>query len=269
MAVGEARNAERLDSLFQQADVPPCPEGWSVGPPSFVGIGAPRCGTSWWFRVIVSHRDVSFVRGVSPKEVNYFWARRDRPSLSDEEIAGYHRYFPRPPDVPVTGEWTPDYMYSPLLPGHLQQAAPNARLLILLRDPVDRFASGVTRGRRLAAEHGIEGAEAEIAARNTARGTYFEAVARVLEAVGRDRVLVLQYERCRADYPGELRRTHEFLGIDPDRGFSPPMRDTRERSLPDAERRRLAQLYAPDVRRLAQLLPELDPELWPNVAKLV
>jgi hypothetical protein len=253
---GEAGNAARLDELFRQADVPACPEGWSVGPPGFVGIGAPRCGTSWWFRVVTAHRDVSHLRGVQPKEVHYFSARREGP-LSDEEVAGYHRYFPR----------SPDYMYIPSLPGQLQQAAPDARLLVMLRDPVDRFVSGNARGRRLAAQDGIAGAEAEIATRNTERGMYFEPVARALGAFGRDRVLVLQYERCRADYDRELRRTHEFLGLDPDRGFAPPIREPRDRPVAEEERLRLGEQYAADVRRLAELLPDLDVSCWPNVAR--
>jgi hypothetical protein len=269
MAPGDAGNAEQLDSLFRQADLPASPEGWTVGPPGFVGVGAPRCGTSWWFRVVTAHPDVSYVRGLHHKEVNYFWGRRDRAKLSAEEIAGYHRYFPRSREARLVGEWTPDYMYSPVLPQQLQQAAPEARLLVLLRDPVDRFTSGFTRGRRLAAKQGIEGAEDEIASRNMQRGMYFEPVARVLDSFGHDRVLVLQYERCRADYPAELRRTHRFLGLDPERGPAPPQRDPRERSLPDDERGRLAELYAPDVRRLSELLPDLDVSLWPNVAKLV
>ena len=166
----------------------------------------------------------------------------------------------------MTGEWSPDYMYNPDLPAQLQQAAPGARVLVLLRDPVDRFISGNTRGRRLAAEHGIHGAEADIAARNTERGMYFEPVARALEAFGRDRVLVLQYERCQSDYEGELRRTHGFLGLDPERGPAPPIRPPRARSASEEERTRLGELYAPDVRRLAGLVPDLEVERWPNVA---
>jgi sulfotransferase family protein len=256
----------RLDELFQQADVPACPEGWSVGPPGFVGIGAPRCGTSWWFRAVTTHPDVSHVRGVQPKEVHYFSGRSGRP-LTEDEVVAYHRYFPRAPEAPVVGEWTPDYMYSPSLPGQLEQAAPGARLLVLLRDPVDRFVSGNMRGRRLAARNGIAGAEAEIAARNTERGMYWAPAARVLDAFGRDRVLVLQYERCRAEYATELRRTHEFLGLDPDRGFAPPMREPRERPVPEEERHRLGELYAPDVRKLMGMLPDLDASYWPNVAR--
>jgi hypothetical protein len=269
MGPGEAANAERLDSLFRQAPMPERPSGWVLGPPTFVGIGAPRCGTSWWFRVIGTHPDVSYVRGAQPKEVHYFWGRRDRPRLTPEEVEEYHRYFPRSPDAPNVGEWTPDYMYSATFPGQLNQTAPEARLLVLLRDPVDRYISGFTRGLRLAAKNGIEGAEPDIADRNAGRGLYFEPVARAIEAFGRDRMLFLQYEHCLADYPGALRRTHEFLGLDPERANMPPQREPRDRDFPEEERRRLAEVYAPDVVKLASLLPELDVSMWANVAPLV
>jgi Sulfotransferase domain len=266
MAEAQAGNAERLDSLFQSPPEPACPDGWLLGPPGFVGVGAPRSGTSWWYRVVTAHPDVCFVRGLHAKEVNFFGPLADRPALAAEEVTRYHRYFPRPPGEQVVGEWTPDYMYSPVLPQQLAQAAPDVRVLVLLRDPVDRFASGFMRGRRLAAERGIEGADDEIAARNVKRGMYHEPIARLLGGVGRDRVLVLQYERCREQYGAELRRTHEFLGLDPDRAPSPPVREPRDRPLEAAERARLGELFAPDVRRLADLLPELDVALWPSVS---
>jgi Sulfotransferase domain len=265
MASEQAGKVERLDSLFRQATIPSCPEGWSVGPPGFVGVGAPRSGTTWWHRVVTAHPDVCYVRGLHPKEIHFF---HDGAALSEEQVREYHRYFPRSPESLLVGEWTPDYMYCPTLPQQLAQAAPGARLLVLLRDPVDRFTSGVIRGRRLAADSGIEDADSEIAKRNLERGMYFEPIARMLEAFGRENLLVLQYERCLTAYGAELRRTHEFLGLDPDRGPAPPRRKPRERSLPAGERDRLAELYAPDVRRLAELVPQLDVSLWPNVVRL-
>jgi hypothetical protein len=262
MAEAEAGNAERLRALFRP---PSPPAGWSTGPPSFVGVGAPRSGTSWWFRVICAHRDVCFARGLHAKETGFLRGLGDR-DLSSDEVAEYHRYFLRPPGAQIVGEWTPDYMYGQAFPRQLRQAAPAAHVLVLLRDPVDRFISGVTRGRRLAADNGIEGADARITARNVALSMYFEPVSRLLDAFGRDRVLVLQYERCRAHCAAEVRRTHEFLGLDPEGAPAPPPREPRDRPLPDEERRDLAERFAPDVRRLANLLPEIDVALWPSVA---
>src|SRR2546425_10749941 len=114
--MAEAGNAARLDSLFAHPEPPSCPEGWSVGPPAFVGVGAPRSGTSWWYRVIGAHPDVCIVRGLHVKEVNFFSGLGDRAALTTDAVARYHSYFPRAPGGQLAGEWTPDYMYSGALP---------------------------------------------------------------------------------------------------------------------------------------------------------
>jgi hypothetical protein len=94
----------------------------------------------------------------------------------------------------------------------------------------------------------------------------------VLASFPREHVLILQYERCRAGYEGELERTYRFLGLDPSNrpaGERNAPGDPRIRDLPQSERDRLAREYAPDVARLAQLAPEVDPALWNSVRGLL
>ena len=50
---------------------PAIPEGWQVGPPHFVGVGAQKAGTSWWNRLIEAHPDVVNAGG-QPKELHFF-----------------------------------------------------------------------------------------------------------------------------------------------------------------------------------------------------
>jgi hypothetical protein len=266
-------NANELVAPLQpvpEPEPPALPEGWRTGPPDFVGVGAQRSGTTWWHRLISVHPDVCFERGIHRKEVHFFDTLSGREQLSEEEVERYGRHFPRPPRGQIVGEWTPDYMDLPWVSRQLAQAAPEARVLVLLRDPVDRYASGFARASRIAADKGIEGIEARLVERHIERSMYFDQVSRVLDAYPRDRVLLLQYEACRARRDEELKRTYRFLGIDP--GLGPPAaelvsREPRERSLSAAERERLAALFAPDVRKLADLVPDLDPSLWPSVAK--
>jgi hypothetical protein len=246
---------------------PKTPAGWIVAPPDFVGVGAQRSGTTWWHRVIVVHPGVAFQRGVHFKEVHFFDPLEGVDPLPAEYAERYHRHFPRPPGT-VTGEWTPRYMHDAWIPPQIQQAAPAARILVMLRDPVDRYISGAARQHRLAREAGRDGATAEEIADQEERGLYAGQMQRLIDTFGRERLLVLQYERCRESFTSEAHRTYEFLGVDPE--FVPVApnaapRDARERDVTDAERRRLAERYAADVRRLAELLPEIDPELWPNM----
>ena len=104
-----------------------------------------KCGTSWWFSLILAHPDV---HGPVKKELlffnrNFFRQFRDR-DCSDAELEAYHQWFPRPAGS-TTGEWTPSYLFSYRLPPILQRAAPKAKLLVLLRDPVERYRSDISR----------------------------------------------------------------------------------------------------------------------------
>ena len=112
---------------------PECPPDWRTGPPDFVGIGAYRSGTTWLYEMIAAHPDVAIPPG-RPKELHFFesfWEGGFTPA----EVARYHRYFPRPAGK-LVGEWTPRYMFDSWTPRMLAVAAPEARLLVVLRDPV-------------------------------------------------------------------------------------------------------------------------------------
>jgi hypothetical protein len=254
-----------------QARAVAVPEGWPVGPPDFVGVGAQRAGTSWWYQLIAAHPDVSFHRGVHVKETHFFDDLQDVEELDAALVERYHRCFPRAPGT-LVGEWTPRYMLDSWTPRQIASAAPDARILILLRDPVDRYASGFARSLRLARERGETPSEARIDLDQTARGLYNDQVRRVLHAFPREHVLILQYERCRVELEPELHRTHDFLGLAP--GFLPVgernlPREPRERSTARSERERLARVFAPDVRALLEVAPEIDPDLWPSVRDLL
>jgi len=252
---------------------PACPEGWVTAPPDFVGVGAQRCGTTWWFRQIMLHPRVFFDDGVHRKEVHYFDSLSGVDGLSPEQVAFYARYFPRPPHGRLVGEWTPRYLYDPWVPSQLAQAAPRARVLVMLRDPVERYVSGVRWQSRLldGSGGGTVPTLEMITEQQRRRSLYAEQIARLLEAFPREQVLILQYERCRDRYEEELERTYEFLGLDS--AFRPPPDNRPEptagSALPDAEGADLARRYAADVKRLIEIAPEIDASMWPNVRDLV
>jgi hypothetical protein len=241
---------------------PSIPAGWQPGPPDFVGVGTARSGTTWWDELIHAHPDVARAPG-APKEIHFFDRFWDG-SWSDERIPEYHAYFPRPHGTRA-GEWTPGYMFDPWSVALLARAAPEARLLVLLRDPVERFRSGMTlTENRLT----LTWSPREAAVGGFARGCYADQLASVFTAVPRDRVLVLQYERCVRETREELRRTYAFLGLDPAAtdAVDVARRVNESRSakvaLRDDQRAALVRAYAPENERLAALVPDLDLSLW-------
>jgi hypothetical protein len=248
------------------APPPACPPGWQTGPPDFVGVGAQRCGTTRWFRLIASHPEVA--SSPADKELHFF-DRFYGGGFGEADVSAYHAYFPRPAGAKA-GEWTPLYGSSAWVPRLLARAAPDARLLMLLRDPVERFVSALQHNTRLSHEQGMPLSRlAPVEAFR--RGLYHAEIEALSPYFDRSQLLVLQYERCAREPLEQLRRTFEFIGLD-DTGFSPSGLDANpnpQSSKPklDAETRNsYARAYREDVEALACAFPEIDLGLWPNFA---
>ena len=247
---------------------PTVPGGWVVAPPDFVGIGAQKAGTSWWSALIHEHPDVHRT-GDQPKELHFFdeyWESAFRSGDAER----YARYFPRPRSGGLAGEWTPGYIIDFWTPALIRRAAPGARILVLLRDPLERYRSSMA--------HTDDMSRAPLGRQDAMgayqRGLYAQQLRRVFAAFPREQVLVLQYERCRDDPAGELARTFRFLGLAPvaldASRFERPVNPTTAQKLeltPDL-RRALAQAYAPDLAALPALVPDLDLERWPTMHEL-
>ena len=195
-----------------------------------MGVGAARSGTIWWDSLVNQHPGVYRRAGV-PAAAHFFdrhWAG----GLGAGDIDRYHALFARPAGT-VSGEWTPGYMLDAWTPALLRQAAPEARLLVLLRDPVERFRSGIT----LAESHAAVGSTVRAAANAAfSRGLYAEQLLRLWRAYPREQVLVLQYERCVADALAQLSRTFAFLGLRTGHPARPRPRAAHQRE-PGAEGR--------------------------------
>jgi hypothetical protein len=153
--------------------------------------------------------------------------------------------------------------------------APEAKLLATVRDPVERYRSGVPQWRKYhSGDLGDEKREDDRARRQALRrGFYGEQLTRLAESVRRERILVLQYEQCARDPRREFAKTLDFLGLSP----WEPADELLERrfaaiavkeELSEEERQRLVEAYIPDVRMLLSFAPDLDLSLWPNFASM-
>lgn len=241
---------------------PPVPRpGETTGPPAFVGVGTQLCGARWWYLLVAGHPGVS-VRGDIGMERHYLSHFCTRP-FGAAEVRGYHGWFPRRPDT-ITGEWTPSYLARPWVAPLLARAAPDARLLVIVRDPVERMRRGLAQS--------AEGRQAHVGshiADAVDRGFYAAQLRRLLKFFPEGQVLTLQYERCLTDPQGQLEVTYRFLGLDeahhPVAGYGPGARTAGRLPTLDPETtRRLIDIYASDVADLATLVPELDLSLWPG-----
>ena len=133
-------------------------------------------------------------------------------------------------------------------------------------------------------------AETDFLSNSVPRGRYSSQVRNLYDFYPRDRVLVLQYERCRQDPAAEYARTLRFLDVDdsfrPGKFRASPLQLTRP--MLGGARRRLKDKLLPksppqlwpdieiplltelerDVLELKKLVPDLDLSLWPSFAQL-
>jgi len=117
--------------------------------PDFVVIGAMKCGTSFFYDLLTRHPNVE---RAAVKEVHYFSKQEN----FRKGIEWYRRFFPTPmPEdgqKSITGEASPSYLNNRHAPERLAGAVPEARLIVLLRNPVDRAYYHY----HMAVRHGIE-----------------------------------------------------------------------------------------------------------------
>lgn len=110
--------------------------------PDFVILGGMKCGTTSLYETLVQHPQIV---SAQVKEVHFFDHNFGHGLLC------YRSYFPLAPYLfarkclsgqPVlTGEASPYYLFHPHVPQRLRVVLPKARLIALLRDPVDRAYS--------------------------------------------------------------------------------------------------------------------------------
>ena len=254
--------------------------GWAtsvVRPlPDFLILGAQKAGTTALYAYLRRHPAIT---GPSWKEVSFFdrhWARGE---------AWYRGNFPNLARTRgrLVGEASPSYVFHPLAPGRVRKLVPEARLVVLVRNPVDRALSHynheVALGREPlsfedaleAEEERLRGEEERMAAdpryfsrewwshTYKARGRYAEQLERWLAVFPRERLLVLPSDDLGADPAAAHARVLEFLGAAPhrldayprvyEREYAPMRTETRERLAAEFEEpnRRLYELLGRDL----------------------
>lgn len=247
--------------------------------PDFLIVGAQRCGTTSMFKTLMQHPQVMkpFLR----KGIHYFdkaygrgdrWYRGHFPMTVTGRVTGLARGG-RPT---VTGESSPYYMFHPLARQRLAADLPGVRLIVLLRDPVERAYSAHSHEKArgyeglgfedaLDAERmRIEGARERLMAEPgydsfhwqhhayVTRGQYIEQILALEHLVGRDRLCVVDSGDFFDDPEPAFEQVRRFLGLDPSDGIVFEKHNSRERSpLPEHLRTRLERHFEPYDEQLA------------------
>jgi len=101
--------------------------------PNFIGIGAPKAGTTWLFRCLQEHPAV-FLAPV--KETKFFDEEIIEGRLSD-----YEAHFQRADGASAVGEISVRYLASHRAPARIHELLPHVKLFVSLRNPIEQVYS--------------------------------------------------------------------------------------------------------------------------------
>lgn len=175
--------------------------------PSFIGIGAQKCASTWVHRVLQDHPQVA---ASELKELNFFSYNYDR------GFQWYENHFHGAPHAAV-GEISPSYFYDLAAPQRAYRYNPNFRIIVTLRDPVERAYSNHLHelrirnytGDNLSFEAGLANNPMYIE-----QSRYATHIKRWLSIFDASQMLILLQEEIKTEPSEQARRLYEFLNID-------------------------------------------------------
>jgi hypothetical protein len=190
---------------------------------SFIGIGAQKCASTWLYQALGSHPSI----GTSQvKELDFFTHCY---GFGFEWYESFNSDFT---DRQMVGEVSPSYFHDVEAPNRAVAYNPAFKVIVSLRDPIERAYSnhlhlirlGLIKGMDKSFEHGIRNNPMYLH-----QSSYAKHLGRWLGAFRRERVHVVLQEDVSVDPVGEMRRMFDFLGVDRDAG-SLPAKDRVNRS---------------------------------------
>jgi len=196
--------------------------------PNFFLVGAAKAGTTSIYAYLSQHPAVFFP---AIKEPHFFTHVHPAPELkflieAITERNAYLRLFAKAAGHPIIGDASPSYLWHPEVPRRICEVAPDAKIAIVLRDPVERAYSHYLMDYREGAQsrefypalvEDMKRAEKGwgVSYLYYELGLYAQQVRRYLETFTPARVKILLFEDLRRDTKAVLCEIARFLAIDP------------------------------------------------------
>jgi len=231
----------------------------------FIVAGAQKSGTTSLHYFFKKHRQIALP---DRQELHFF---------DDEEIFSrpvnyqlLHRHFRPAARTTTAGEVTPSYLYWKPAMERIWNYNPQIKLIILLRNPIERafahwnmqrfkdreslaFLDALKEEPRRIAE------PLTIESRRFAyvdRGFYSEQLERVFQFFSQEQVRIVKFEDFRDRKQATLNGIFEFLGVKPLRGVRDKDRNVvpYERAMTPEERKYLSAVFSSEIAKLEQML---------------
>ena len=254
--------------------------------PDFLIIGAQKGGTTSLYNYLQTH---PCIRSAERKEVHFF----DRRSNLHKGLMWYRGHFPTRVERSVarhlgqrsfwTGEATPEYLFLPHIPQQVVKVLPQTKLIVLLRNPVDRaysqYQHAVVQGHETRSfAEAINAQQASLVEEQAKilcdeeyepytymqhcyllRSIYIDQLQRWMDLFPREQFLILKSEAFYADPAFTLKQVLDFLDVPTSeiqlrKGDYKPYYSNRYPEMDKALRKHLISFFEPYNRRLYDFL---------------
>ena len=231
----------------------------------FIVAGAQKSGTTALHYFLEKHPQIALP---DRQEMHFFDNDEVFSSSVDYELL--HRHFPPLEKGMIAGECTPSYLYHKPAMERIWNYNRQIKLVILLRNPIDRafahwnmqrfkdrepldFLDALKEEpRRIAQPLTIESRRFAY----VDRGFYSEQLEHVFQFFPREQVRIVKFEDFRDRKQETLNGIFEFLGVKPLRGVRDKDRNVvpYERAMTPEERKYLSTIFAVEIAKLEQML---------------
>ena len=178
--------------------------------PNFLCVGAQRTGTTWLFECLREHPEINIP---DIKEINYFSDINSKNYYKGLEW--YKTFFDVNKRCSAVGEITPEYLVDPLSPERIKSTLGDIKIIIILRNPVERAFSSYGKGMR---ENNWHCSFTEFVEKNMDycidRGRYYEQINRYYDFFSEKNILIMLYSDIKKAPEAFLRDVFCFLNVD-------------------------------------------------------
>jgi len=196
-------------------------------PIHFIGLGAPKCATTWITDCLYEHPEISMPKTNKYNELNYFSQRNSSKNSSEYSIRGIEPYLSFFKKCDFTnkkvGEMSTNYLADKYSPYFIKKHFPNVKLIVAVRNPIDRAFSEYLMIKDQAV---IEDQDFITAFNNSksnyhlenykTRGLYYQNLKPYFELFPKENIHIVLFEEIKTNPKKALENIYSFLNVNKD-----------------------------------------------------
>ncbi len=179
----------------------------------FAGIGAEKCATTWLYRCLQEHPELHLLPKDNPKGAGFLSRQH-----SEEEREAYRGFYAQAAKEQLVGEFQVKYLRDAGVAARLHDHNPSMKLLVVLRNPVERAYSAYVHHYTLSKQETewIPFREAldRLPQRLVGPGFYARYLQPYLARFPREQIHIVVQDDIKANPDGVVRGAYRFLGVD-------------------------------------------------------